>query len=371
MKKIKICHFSSVHRRTDVRIFYKQCLSLVNNGFDVHFVVADGKGSEERNSVRIHDIGRIQNRFCRILISPLIMFHALLKLKCNIYQFHDPELLFTGLLIKLFTKSKVIYDAHECYADYMLQKDYLPRFLRPLFSRIVLLVERVVGKQLDYVIVTTANHAERLKSINTHIEIIHNYPLLSEWESYANFDYYDKGRDLCYIGNIIKERGITQLIDAIEKIDCKLHLAGSYEPLTYRDELIKQPGWSKVIDYGYVDRVKVAQVLSISIIGVVLFLPEPIHYTSISTKVFEYMAAGIPCLVPDFPIWKEIVERNNCGICVDTTNVSLIEERIRYLLDNKTKAIEMGINGRRLVKERYNWSNQEQLLINVYQTLSQ
>jgi len=35
--------------------------------------------------------------------------------KADIYHFHDPELLTVGLVLRLLTKAKVIYDVHEDY----------------------------------------------------------------------------------------------------------------------------------------------------------------------------------------------------------------------------------------------------------------
>lgn len=369
MNNIRICHFTTVHPRTDVRVFHKQCVSLANAGFEVYYVVADGKGDDIVKGVKIHDIGKMPNRLTRIILSPILMLSVLFKLKCKIYQFHDPELLPVAFLLKIFTKARVIYDSHECYADFFLQKDYIPKYIRPLCSLAVKTLENFVGKRLDWIIVTTNHHANSLKGINRHIDIIHNYPLLSEGALYSQKDNIEKSRNLCYIGSITEERGLTQLIKAIESIDCKLLLAGSYEPPNYREELTKLPGWSKITEYGYVNREQAAEITEHSVFGVVLFLPQPIHYTSLSTKVFEYMAGGIACLVPDFPIWKEVVLKYDCGICVNPMDIKEIAEQIKYLLDNPVVAHRMGKNGKKIIQEKYNWESQKPILLNIYKNL--
>jgi len=369
MNNKRICHFTTVHKRTDVRIFYKQCMSLVKAGFDVHLVVSDGKGDDIKNGIKIHDIGKMKNRLTRMLFGPVKMFFLLRNLNCRVYQFHDPELLPMAFYLKKVTQTKVIYDSHECYSDYFMHKDYLPKMIRPFCSKAIKVLEKFVGKYLDWVIVTTTYHAESLKGINKHIDIVYNYPLLSEWNEDNSADNRDNSA-ICYIGNIIEERGMTQLIKAIEPLDCVLHLAGGYEPQAFRDELMKLAGWKKVIEYGYVDRKKATDIVSNSLVGVILFQPKPIHYTSLSTKAFEYMAGGTACIVPDFPIWQDIVAKNNCGICVDPTDVEQISKQLRYLMDNPNQAKQMGKNGKQMIQKQYNWELQETILLDIYQQLT-
>ena len=61
----------------------------------------------------------------------------------------------------------------------------------------------------------------------------------------------------------------------------------------------------------------------------------------------------------------EIVEKYNCGICVDPHNSQQIKEAIQYLVENKEMAYQMGQNGRRAVLEEYNWESQAKLYIEV------
>jgi len=368
MNKIRICHFSTVHIRADVRIFHKECTSLAEAGYEVHLAVADGKGNAVVKGIRIHDIGKISNRIARIIFSPIMIFFKVLSLRCVVYHFHDPELLFVGLFLKLLTKAKVIYDAHECYSEYFLHKEYLPEAVRPLFSAVIKAVERCTAGRFDQVITTTEYQAAKLKGINPRLDIIYNYPLLSEWNFSNQLPEAGKQRAICYIGSISEERGISQVIKAIENIDCVFHLAGSYAIPSYRNEIMKLSGWSKVVEHGYVNREQAAGIISKSLIGIVLLLPKPNHLISHSTKIFEYMAGGIACLVPDFPIWKDIVEKHECGLCVDPNDIALIAKTLEQMLDNPDLMREMGQIGKQLVQSTYNWESQIPALLNIYRT---
>ena len=81
------------------------------------------------------------------------------------------------------------------------------------------------------------------------------------------------------------------------------------------------------------------------------------------------MSAGLPVIASNFPLWKTIVEGNNCGICVDPKDPSQIAEAMIYLRDNPQVAKAMGENGRKAVLEKYNWKNEEKKLIDLYNTL--
>ena len=81
------------------------------------------------------------------------------------------------------------------------------------------------------------------------------------------------------------------------------------------------------------------------------------------------MAAGLPVIGSDFPMWRDLLEKNHCGICVDPTNPLAIAEAINYLKTHPSEANEMGQNGRRLVLETYNWKAEERKLFDFYQAL--
>ena len=81
------------------------------------------------------------------------------------------------------------------------------------------------------------------------------------------------------------------------------------------------------------------------------------------------MAAEIPFICTDFVLWKEIVDKYDCGICVEPTNAEQIAKAIDFLISNPQKRDEMGRNGRKAVEEVYNWKNQEVTLFDFYNKL--
>ena len=94
--------------------------------------------------------------------------------------------------------------------------------------------------------------------------------------------------------------------------------------------------------------------------------PIPNNVESAFTKIFEYMALGIPQIGPDFPVSRAIIEANACGLCVDSTDPRVVADAIRYLLDHPDEARAMGQRGRAAVMEKYNWSTEAAKLLDLY-----
>lgn len=81
------------------------------------------------------------------------------------------------------------------------------------------------------------------------------------------------------------------------------------------------------------------------------------------------MAAGLPFVASYFPHWKSIVENNNCGICIEPTNSEAVHDACNYLLENPDIAQEMCRSGYYAVIAKYNWKNEEEQLLWLYEGL--
>ena len=128
----------------------------------------------------------------------------------------------------------------------------------------------------------------------------------------------------------------------------------------------KSTGWACVNALGFLSREQMRQTLSRSVAGIVTFLPVPNHIDAQPNKIFEYMSAGLPVIASHFPLWREIIEGNECGLCVDPLDPAAIAAAMDRLVENPDLARRMGENGRRAVHERYNWGVEEKKLLALY-----
>ncbi|MCR2046970.1 glycosyltransferase [Acetatifactor muris] len=366
---IKVCHMTSVHAPEDVRIFKKECVSLAKAGYDT-YLVEQGE-TYDKNGVHIIGVGTQENsRFARMFKMTKRVYEAALKVDADIYHFHDPELLPYGLKLKKEGK-KVIFDSHENTAMSIKEKYYIPKLFRNMLYSVYRKYEEYVCNKLDAVIYVTPNLKSDFSRLNKNTVFLPNYPIVDM------VNYQEPDRDsfrLVFAGLITPLWSHRNIIEAIDDIDgIEYTLCGNIGE-EYLKELKNLAGWEKVNYIGKIPHEQVAMELENSFIGVALMQP---HLNSMgyqgtlgNTKIFEEMMAGLPVLCTDFELWKPIVEGNKCGICVNPNNIDQIRDAIRYFVNNRKEAIEMGRRGRELVIKEYNWGVEETDLYLLYGKLT-
>ncbi len=233
----------------------------------------------------------------------------------------------------------------------------------------IALYENYACKKFDYIITATPFIKDKFLKINENSIDINNFPILGELSNSTAWE--DKKDEVCYVGGITKIRGIKEVVKAMgDMINIKLNLAGAFSEKDIAKEVKNYNGWTNVNELGFLDRKEVANVMSSSKAGLVTFYPLPNHIDAQPNKMFEYMSARIPIITSNFPFWKEIVEGNNCGICVNPLDSEEIANAITYIVNNPIEAEQMGYNGRKAVLEKYNWGIEEEKLLKVYEELT-
>ena len=364
-KSFRIVHLTSVHSRCDIRIFHKMCTALLNHSHDLTLIVADSKGDEVKNGIKILDVGAFKGRFNRIRNAPKRVFAKAAELNADLYHIHDPELIPIGLKLKRRGHC-VIFDSHEDVPKQMLSKPYLNKSLLWVLSKCLAVYESWACAKFDGLIAATPFIRDKFLKINPQTLDINNFPLLHELENASS--WADKRKEVCYIGGIAKIRGIQEVCAAMAllKTDARLNLVGAFSEAPFESKVKSSPGWGHVNSLGFLDRDRVREVLSRSMAGLVTFLPLPNHIDAQPNKMFEYMSAGIPVIASDFPLWCEIIKGNNCGLLVDPLDPAAIAKAIDYLVENPKEAQRMGENGRRAVENRYNWGQEEKKFLQFY-----
>lgn len=364
----RVAHLTSAHPRNDTRIFLKQCRSLAAAGHQVYFIVADGVGDEIRDGVQVMDVGASTGRRDRMFGATRRVLRRAIELDADIYHFHDPELLPIGMALKRRRK-RVIYDAHEDLPRDILSKSYLSSGVRRPIAAAADVFERFSCRRFDAVVAATPAIRDKFRRVGIEAIDVNNYPLLGELEAASVSS--GKAREVCYVGGITAIRGIKEMVTALAltKSGVRLNLAGAFEEPALKAEVGKEPGWERINELGFLSRPQVSEMLARSVGGIVTFHPVDNHIQAQPNKMFEYMSAGVPVIGSNFPLWREIIEGNRCGICVDPLDPSSIAAAVDELVENPDLAREMGLNGSRAVRERYNWAVEEKKMLCLYEEL--
>ena len=371
----KICILTSVHPVFDTRVFHKEAKTLANAGYDVTLVAQHHK-DETINGIKIIALPKPKNRFERFIRLDYLTYKKALNQKADVYHFHDPELLPWIVKLKRKTKAKIIYDIHENIPSQILTKLWIPRILRKPLSKFYQSKEKKILPFIDWIILAEDSYLKIYKNYQ-NISVIKNYPLISK-ESFPNeTEYRHKTPELVYVGGVSRERGLFEMLKTIKILkqkfnNIKLKIIGTIDTKTklqMNNIINSYKIKNNIIIYGKIPHPKIFNLLSQSNIGLCILHPTPNYIKSLATKILEYMIAKLPVIASDFPLWKRIVEGDNCGICVDPLNPKEIAKAIEYLIEHPDKARQMGENGRKAVLEKYNWENESKKLLKIYKKL--
>lgn len=337
------------------------------SGFKVALVVADGKCDSIKNDIKIFDVGVLNSRLKRFFLSSWRIYKKIRKLeKTKIVHFHDPDFLFVAIVLRSLGYL-VIYDVHEDVPRQILSKTWVPKFIRNIVSISFEWFENICASRLSAIIAATPKIEERFVDKVKLISTVRNYPILTE------FSHTNKQRmphTLCYVGGISRVRGIVPLIESLKYLpDCRLILAGAFDSIDFKNELELMPSWQQVNYIGVVDRKKIVDVLSTSSIGIVTLLPIVNYLDSLPIKMFEYMAAGLPVLASNFPLWVPLIEGDCVGCCVNPEDSLDIAQCILRMLSDKVSLSLMGEKAKKIAELNYSWDKEFLHLVDIYSKL--
>lgn len=360
---MRVLHLASMHAPDDVRIFLKECRSLARAGYEVH-LVAPGAPDGMRDGVAVHGFEppagprplRIARRLWRV-------WRAARAVRADLCHFHDPELVPVAVLLRL-TGARIVYDVHE---DHVATQAYEPyRLGKRLGFRVL---EGIARRTCHGFVAATPAIARDFPAERT--VVVRNLPLLEE---FAGVRPPANGRaDVVYVGGLTNPRGLREMVEAARRLrdpDARIVLIGGFGAPEVEREARALPGWEAVEHTGPLGRPAVRDRLAAARVGLALLHPERSYTESLPTKVFEYMAAGLPAVVSDFPYFRELLEPIGCATFVEPRDPEEVAAAIDGLLADKERAEEMGRRGADAVRERLNWELEAPKLLELYARLA-
>lgn len=359
---------STVHPPDDVRILPKEAYTLATAGYEV-VLIAHGE-LPEQSIITFRSLGKApKSRLTRMAITPFRALRQALKENAAVYHLHDPELIPVGVVLRMMGK-KVIFDSHEDLPKQIRSKPYLHPTAARLIAPFTSLLQRLAGQTMTALVAATPSIAENYPPRKTCL--VQNFPLQSEFDSPASGSYQQRSPTVLYVGAVSRIRSALEMVQAMDFVDpslqAHLQIIGRVEP-QLREILPREAATRPVTLLGQKSRDELPSFFQSARLGLVLYHPCPNHTDAQPNKLFEYMAAGLPVIASDFPLWRKLVIGKNCGLVVDPQNPKQIGEAITHLLSHPEEAEQMGRNGRAVVLAQCSWEAEKGKLLSLYERL--
>ena len=319
-------------------------------------------------------IGRIQQLFK--------LYGMARGLDADAYHCNEVDSWVIGAALKLTRKKYCVVDIHEDYPS-TVSEGRLPKFLRPIAAMGVRILYRALIPLTDKIVVAKKSVMPDFKAASEKIVIVQNFSPLSALASNANTPTLPQKRHkkpitIVHLGLFSKLRGWPQLLAALEMMgdtvteyDVRLEIIGMI------NDGSEQDFWAKCDLLKIRDRATVRNwmpfeeafaLLQKSDIGVVLFQPGiRNHIFALPHKMFDYMLARLPILIPDCALEiRDIVEDNECGLLVDSGDPASIASALTQLIKSPEQRAQMGARGRQAVMDKFNWEAEAKKLVELY-----
>lgn len=291
-----------------------------------------------------------------------------IKIRPKIIHCHDTLVLPLGVILKLITGAKLIYDAHELESD--------RNGLTPILSKATLMAEKLLWPLIDYLIIVSPSiqnwYQNRIGKKPS--EVVLNSPVLlldekgsSKYpKDYLRHKYVIDPTEMIfiYVGILGRGRGIENLVDVFSKLK-GVHIVfigfGEFEELIIKQATL----YSNIHFHTAVAHEDVVNVICSADVGLCMIGNVSLSdYYCLPNKLFEYCFAGIPVIASDFPDIMDVVNKYELGVCCGQDKES-IQKAIEQFLSRKI-IMRIDIN---TLKE-LGWEAQKVKLQNIYEYVS-
>ena len=309
LRGVQVLVVTSGHEATDHRIYSKLAISLKQLGADVRVVGA----LEHRvpGDVPVIALSKPKSRLARFLLQPWRCLWAIRKLRPHIIHFHDPEMLATLPVAKLWwRRTRFVYDVHEDFANLMLISDWLPQWLKPLVKKITDSVEKRLARLADAIVGVTPPLTEKFR--NRERIVAYNYISQEFFDEAAKFqiEAAERRYDLVHLGTLNLRRAyflaeVLRLYHRTRPNAQSLIIGASPEiEKAIRAALPKGCTLLNKVPHGEIPRLLSSAKVGLDVhpwLGAHLQVALPV-------KVCEYMAAGCAVVSSSMPVLDRILK---------------------------------------------------------------
>lgn len=291
------------------------------------------------------------------------LFIFLLSTKPTVLWSNDLDTLPSNFLYSKIKNIKLIFDSHEYFTQ-------VPELInRPFTQKFWKRIEKYILPKLKNVLTVSQSIANLYEQeYNIKVNLLRNVPLLNKkFIEVENIKVAGK-KIVIYQGAINVNRGIQQMVEAMQYLDnTLLYIIGSGDVFNEIEKLIQQLKLqNKVTLLGRIPLEKLHGYTIQADLGLSLEEDAGLNYRfALPNKLFDYIQAEIPVLVAPLPEIKKMVTLYQVGEIIDNYNPKHIAEKINFMFSNQLQINSWKANAKKAALE-LNWEKEQQVILTLF-----
>jgi glycosyltransferase involved in cell wall biosynthesis len=334
-----------VHHPEDARIRHRQIRALLEAGHEVTYAAAfDAYNVNAPSDVTAVNVPRAAGRRRLWAIFAARREIRSRSAEVDLVILHDPELLLS--VWGLRDLPPVVWDVHEDTAAAVTLKPWLPRPFRRLAAAAVSAAERRAERRYHLLLAETA--------YQTRFRLPHPVVPNTTW---VPAEVPPPGDDrVVYVGHLTMARGAAEMVELGRVLgdEITVELIGTADSQA-RAVVAAAHDAGEVVWHGFLPNDQALAKAEGALAGLSLLHDEANYQHSKPTKVFEYMARGVPVIATPIDGCREILENHGAGIPVPFEDVGAVVDAVKRLHDDVDLRISIGRRGHATAREHYAW----------------
>lgn len=288
----------------------------------------------------------------------LRLFIKLLLTKKQLLMANDLDTLLPNYMVSNINNCPLIYDSHEYFTE-------VPELInRPKVRSFWLRLEEFIFPKLKNVITVNDKIAGLYETkYKVQVTAVRNLPkLLKDQVTKLKVPAVKNERMILYQGSLNVGRGIELMIAAMEFLDDHvLILAGDGDICSELKEQVNQSSWQdRIIFLGKLKPADLRGLTHQADIGLSLEEDLGLNYRyCLPNKVFDYINSGIPILVSDLPLLRELVSNYKVGEYLTERDPKVLATLIQHMIRNKNSYLA----SLKKAAGELNWNKEKKIFI--------
>ena len=285
---------------------------------------------------------------------------------------HDLEVLRAAAMTVRASRKPLLYDSHEDWPALIAENSRL----EALIAR---LQERRLCRQVAHVVTVSEPIAEKFRRMGKPTTVLYSarraedIHLADREASRAFFGYGADDFVIGFAGALGAGRGLELLLEAVARFPPAVHALIVGGPADEAARLRERANALRITDRvrieGYTPFERLAPSYAAMDVGVILLDPRPNHQRALPNKLFDYMAHGVPVIVPRYPAMASVVGDSGSGLTLPVVSVPELTAAVEQMRSDPASRGAMATRARERFLDVYAWEHQEARFLRIVESV--